>query len=178
MTDRLLPNSVSQPTSLPVQSRRCRVIPGDVGMQRSSEGPASAFKRAMRAHFVGAIQRLKDARRYRVFIDLDRDAARFPTAIWRPNGSREQREVTIWCSNDYLRMGGHSKVRAAAVAAAEQHGAGAGGTRNISGTHHPIVELEAELADLHRKEAALVFTSGWVSNLASISTIASCCPTA
>jgi 5-aminolevulinate synthase len=127
----------------------------------------------MRAHFAGAIRRLKDERRYRVFIDLERDAARFPTAIWRLNGSRDQREVTIWCSNDYLGMGGHPKVRAAAAAAVERHGAGAGGTRNISGTHHQIVELEAELADLHRKEAALVFTSGWVSNLASISTISS-----
>jgi len=148
----------------------------DAGMQRSSEGPASVFKQAMRAHFVSAVRRLKDERRYRVFVDLDRDAARFPTAIWRPTGSRERREVTIWCSNDYLGMGGHRKVRAAAVAAVERHGAGAGGTRNISGTHHPIVELEAELADLHRKEAALVFTSGWVSNLASISTIASLLP--
>ena len=108
-------------------------------MQQSSEGPASVFKQAMRAHFANAIRRLEDERRYRVFIDLDRDAARFPTAIWRPNGSQEQREVTIWCSNDYLGMGGHPKVRAAAVAAVERHGAGAGGTRNISGTHHPIV---------------------------------------
>jgi 5-aminolevulinate synthase len=130
----------------------------------------------MRAHFASAIRRLKDERRYRVFIDLDRDAACFPTAIWRPTGSREQREVTIWCSNDYLGIAGHPKIRAAAVAAVERHGAGAGGTRNISGTHPRIVELEAELADLHRKEAALVFTSGWVSNLASISTIASLLP--
>jgi 5-aminolevulinate synthase len=121
---------------------------------------------------ISPVQRLKEERRYRVFIDLDRDATRFPTAVWRPNGSQEQREVTIWCSNDYLGVGRRPKVRAAAVAAVERHGAGAGGTRNISGTHHQLVELEAELADLHRKEAALVFTSGWVSNLASISTIA------
>jgi 5-aminolevulinate synthase len=128
------------------------------------------------AFFKGRLDELRKERRYRVFIDLDRDAARFPTAIWRPSGSRVRRQVTIWCSNDYLGMGGHPKVRAAAVAAVERHGAGAGGTRNISGTHHRIVELEAELADLHRKEAALVFTSGWVSNLASISTIASLLP--
>jgi 5-aminolevulinate synthase len=126
--------------------------------------------------FKERLDQLHTERRYRVFIDLDHDADRFPTAIWRPTGSREQREVTIWCSNDYLGMGGHSKSRTAAVAAVERHGVGAGGTRNISGTHHRIVELEAELADLHRKQAALVFTSGWVSNLASISTIASLLP--
>jgi 5-aminolevulinate synthase len=143
---------------------------------RTEHGPRSAFNRLTRTHFATAIQRLKEECRYRVFIDLDRDASRFPTAVWRPNGSQEQREVTIWCSNDYLGMGGHPKVREAAVMAVERHGAGAGGTRNISGTHHRIVELEAELADLHRKEAALVFTSGWLSNLASISTIASLLP--
>jgi 5-aminolevulinate synthase len=148
----------------------------DVGMHQSAGGRTSALGQRTRAHFANAIQRLKDERRYRVFVDLDRDAARFPTAVWRPNGSQEQREVTIWCSNDYLGMGGHPKVREAAVAAVERHGAGAGGTRNISGTHHRIVELEAELANLHRKEAALVFTSGWLSNLASISTIASLLP--
>jgi 5-aminolevulinate synthase len=129
-----------------------------------------------RAHFARAIQKLKEEKRYRVFVDLERDPARFPVALWRPGGTEEPREVTIWCSNDYLGMGGHPKVREASIAAIERHGAGAGGTRNISGTHHRIVELELELADLHRKEAALVFTSGWVSNLAGISTIASLMP--
>jgi 5-aminolevulinate synthase len=138
--------------------------------------PRTAFTQLARAHFANAVRRLKEERRYRVFIDIDRDAACFPTAAWRPSGSQEQREVTIWCSNDYLGMAAHSKVREAAVAAVERHGVGAGGTRNISGTHHQIVELEAELADLHQKEAALVFTSGWVSNLAGISTIASLLP--
>ena len=136
----------------------------------------SATHQSGRAHLAAAIQRLKDERRYRVFIDLERDAARFPVAVWRRDDAQEQRDVTIWCSNDYLGMGGHPKVRDAAIAAASRHGAGAGGTRNISGTHHRIVELEAELADLHGKEAALVFTSGWMSNLAGISTIASLLP--
>jgi 7-keto-8-aminopelargonate synthetase-like enzyme len=95
-------------------------------IRASTEGSGSAFNQAIRAHFANAIQRLRDERRYRVFIDLDRDATRFPTALWRPNGSQEQREVTIWCSNDYLGMGGPPQVREAAVAAVERHGAGAG----------------------------------------------------
>jgi 5-aminolevulinate synthase len=128
-------------------------------------------------HFERSIARLHEGSRYRVFVDLERDAARFPIALWRPAGQDQTpREVTIWCSNDYLGMGGEDRVIEAAVYAARRHGAGAGGTRNISGTHHPIVELEAELADLHGKEAALVFTSGWISNLASISTIAALLP--
>ncbi|RBP11341.1 5-aminolevulinate synthase [Roseiarcus fermentans] len=133
-------------------------------------------KNGRNAHFAKAVQRLKDERRYRVFIDLERDADRFPTALWRPEGGQKPRDVTIWCSNDYLGMGCHPDVRGAATASANQHGAGAGGTRNISGTHHRIIELEAELADLHGKEAGLVFTSGWISNLAGISTIASLMP--
>ena len=136
----------------------------------------TALNQNGRAHFENAIQRLKDEKRYRVFVDIERDAARYPIALWRPDGAEDMREVTIWCSNDYLGMGGHPKVREAAIAAVERHGAGAGGTRNISGTHHRIVELEAELADLHGKEASLVFTSGWISNLAGISTIASLMP--
>ena len=128
-------------------------------------------------HFETAIARLKWENRYRVFANLERDASRFPIALWRPEDPAEApREVTIWCSNDYLGMGGHDKPLNAAIDAARRHGAGAGGTRNISGTHNPIVQLEAELADLHGKPAALVFTSGWISNLAGISTIASLLP--
>ena len=128
-------------------------------------------------YFISAIDRLKAERRYRVFADLERDAARFPIALWRPAGESDKPlEVVIWCSNDYLTMGGHKDVIAAVTHAAQRHGAGAGGTRNISGTHHPIVELEAELADLHGKAAALAFTSGWISNLAAISTIAQLLP--
>jgi 5-aminolevulinate synthase len=129
-----------------------------------------------RDHFESAIARLKAEKRYRTFADLERDARRFPTALWRPEDGSAPREVTIWCSNDYLGMGGHEEVVSAAILACQNHGAGAGGTRNISGTHHPIVALEAELADLHGKDSALVFTSGWISNLASISTIAELLP--
>jgi 5-aminolevulinate synthase len=129
------------------------------------------------ARFAAAIADLKQEDRYRTFANIERDAARFPLALWRPDGEENApREVTVWCSNDYLGMGSHKDVIAASVEAAQAHGAGAGGTRNISGTHNPIVQLERELADLHAKEAALVFTSGWISNLAAISTIAGLLP--
>jgi 5-aminolevulinate synthase len=124
--------------------------------------------------FSASLERLHQERRYRVFADLERMVGRFPTMIWHsPQGPRE---IVVWCSNDYLGMSQHPKVIGAMVETATRMGTGAGGTRNIAGTNHPLVELERELADLHGKQSALVFTSGYVSNETGISTIARLMP--
>jgi 5-aminolevulinate synthase len=124
--------------------------------------------------FGDALGRLHDERRYRVFADLERIAGRFPHAVWHsPKG---QRNIVMWCSNDYLGMGQHPKVVGAMVETATRAGTGAGGTRNIAGNNHSLIQLEHELADLHGKEAALVFTSGYVSNQTGIATLAKLIP--
>ncbi len=132
-----------------------------------------------RSSFQDALAALRREGRYRVFADIMRQRGGYPKAEFfsdAPGSNGGSQPITVWCSNDYLNMGQHPKVLAAMHEAVDAVGAGSGGTRNISGTSHYHVELERELADLHGKEAGLLFTSGFVSNDATLATLAKILP--
>ena len=128
------------------------------------------------AYFQTRLDALKGEGNYRVFADLDRRCGAFPQAAHHKDGA--VRDVTVWCNNDYLGMGQHPSVVGAMVDAVQAHGTGAGGTRNIGGNTVHHLDLERELADLHGKERALLFTSGYVSNWAALGTLGAQIPNA
>jgi 5-aminolevulinate synthase len=128
-----------------------------------------------RHYFHDAVNQVRDEGRYRIFRDIRRKKGAFPRATWFKDGLAEQ-DITVWCSNDYLGMGQNECVIEAVKSAVDTAGTGSGGTRNISGTTRYHVQLEAELADLHDKDAALVFTSGYVANEAALSTMSKILP--
>ncbi|CAN5248686.1 hypothetical protein BH11PSE2_BH11PSE2_04010 [soil metagenome] len=128
-----------------------------------------------KARFREAVEQVKAEGRYRVFADLKRHRGAFPKATYTADDGSE-RDITVWCSNDYLGQGQNPVVIEAMHAAIDLTGSGSGGTRNISGTTHFHVQLEVELADLHGKEAALLFTSGYVANEATLATLVKVLP--
>src|SRR5690606_8218572 len=143
--------------------------------RRHADTKARPVREADKQVFETAVASIRDEGRYRVFADIMRERGRFPHATLRvDDGSK--RDIIVWCSNDYLGQGQSPEVLDAAHAALDTVGAGAGGTRNISGTTSYHVDLERELASLHGKQAALLFTSGYVSNDATLSTLAKLFP--
>ncbi|MGE4432269.1 MAG: aminotransferase class I/II-fold pyridoxal phosphate-dependent enzyme, partial [Sphingobium sp.] len=151
------------------------MTPQSTAVLSIAEAPPRRWQERYDAIFDAALAKLHSEGRYRVFIDILRNKGSFPDARCFA-GHKGPKPIIVWCSNDYLSMGQHPKVIAAMEAALHDVGAGSGGTRNIGGNTHYHIDLEAELADLHGKEGALLFTSGYISNEATLSTLAKVLP--